>query len=57
MKIIKLMFAPYRLVDNYGSRDYYFTIGQAIRDLPNCSPVAVIGNRLSRRVVLQRIQG
>lgn len=57
MNIIKRCFALYKLVDSYGSLDYYFTINQAIRDLPNCSPVAVIGNRLSRKVVLSRVQG
>lgn len=57
LSIFKPLFAPYRLVDSYGSRGYYFTISQAIKDLPNCSPVAVVGNRLRRKVVLNRVQG
>ena len=55
-QIAKILFAPYKLSDSYGSVDYYFSLANAISDLPNCSPVAVIGSRITKRVLLQRIQ-
>ena len=56
INILKLLFAPYRLVDSCGSKDYYLTIGQAICNLPNCSPVAVVSSWLQRKIVLTRVQ-
>lgn len=46
----------YKVVDNYGTRRYEWTLSRAKQWLPYCGTVAVIGSTITRKVLVTRIQ-
>lgn len=47
-------FAPFRIVDDYGTDARAYSFAAAIEWLPACSPFALVQNRITGRVIARR---
>lgn len=53
--LARLCFARYYVWDNYGTRELCFTLNEAKEWLKFCGTVAVIGDRLKKKVIASRV--
>lgn len=52
--LARICFARYYVYDNYGTRELCFTKNEALEWLRVCGTVAVIGDRIKKKVIASR---